>query len=127
MKIIHGNMERRNKVREYLNKEINIDGRMIWYRLVSAYDYLEAKGIITNDDDEYEKFCENNSKIYELLTQVMALKQSCYLLRRVSYSCGSLSDGLYTLKNRLIIELSEKYNFEFDDEFVENYGHGNKQ
>ena len=42
-------------------------------------------------------------------------------MRHVSYSCGTLSDGLLVLKNKLIIELKEKYNFDFDDDFVENY------
>ena len=51
----------------------------------------------------------------------MALKQSCYLLRRTSYSCGSLSDGLYRLKNELIAELETNFNFSFDDDFVENF------
>ena len=57
----------------------------------------------------------------ETLQQLEALKQSCYLLRRTSHSCQSLSDGLYKLKNELIIELKEKYNFDFDDNFVESF------
>jgi hypothetical protein len=111
-------------IRGYLGDYLHIDGRYIWYRLVTAADYLRAKQIIINDE-ELEDFCENNYKIYELITQIMALKQSCFLLRRVSHSCGSLSDGLYDLKLRLIYELKEQYDFEFDDEFVDNYGHVN--
>ena len=51
----------------------------------------------------------------------MALKQSYFLMRRVSYSSGELSESLDELKNRLILELKERHNFEFDDAFVEQY------
>lgn len=108
-------------MREYIGDYIHIDGRDIWYRLVTAYDYLKAKGVV--EQDELDDYIERNYEMYGVLNQVMALKQSCFLLRRVSYSCGSLSTGLYDLKNRLIIELKEKYEFEFDDQFVEDYGH----
>jgi hypothetical protein len=107
-------------MRDYIPGRISIDGRNIEYRLVTAYDYLEAKN--EWDEEKIEEFCENNYEVYQLINQIMALKQSCYLLRRVSYSCGSLSDDLYMLKIRLISELKEKYNFYFDDDFVENYG-----
>lgn len=106
-------------MRAYINSNISIDGRMIEYRLVTARDYLEAKGM---SEEETEDFCENNYQIYQLINQIMALKQSCYLLRRVSYSCGSLAVDLYDLKLRLIMELKDSYDFEFDDDFVESYG-----
>jgi len=108
-------------MREYIGETISIDGRGIYYRLVTAYDYLRAKHGL--DDEECENFVEENYEIYRKLNQIMALKQSCFLLRRTSYSCGSLSDHLYDLKSTLIKELREKYGFEFDDLFVENYGH----
>lgn len=107
-------------MRDYIPGRISIDGRNIEYRLVTASDYLEAKNEWT--EEQIEEFCEKNHEIYELINQVMALKQSCYLMRRVSYSCGSLSDDLYNLKLRLIHELRDKYQFEFDDDFVESYG-----
>lgn len=110
-----------NDMRDYIGDFIKIDGRMIHYRLVTAGDYMRAKHGLT--DDGYEDFVENNYEQYQLLSQIMGLKQSCFLLRRTSHSCGSLSDNLYSLKNRLIRELREKYDFEFDDDFVENYGH----
>lgn len=106
-------------MREYIPKRISIDGRNIEYRLVTASDYLEAKNEWS--EEQIEEFCENNEEAYQLINQIMALKQSCYLMRRVSHSCGSLSDDLYTLKVRLIHKLREKYQFEFDDDFVENY------
>jgi len=106
-------------VRDYIGDRISIDGRMIAYRLVTAYDYLQAK--CEWSDEEIEDFCEKNYKVYKLINQIMALKQSCFLMRRVSYSCGSLSEHLYDLKERLIVELVKDYGFEFDNQFVEDY------
>ena len=112
-------------MREYIPNNIKIDGRNIPYSIVTAEDYLIAKNILNNTDDNYEeifeKWEEENYEIYEMITQILALKQSRFLMRHVSYSCGTLSDGLLVLKNKLIIELKEKYNFDFDDDFVENY------
>ena len=50
-------------------------------------------------------FMEDKYEIYQRINQIIALKQSWYLLRRVGCSCGSLSDDLYQLKMRLIHEL----------------------
>jgi len=104
-------------LRDYIGGRISIDGRMIEYRLITASDYFIAKEY---SEEEIEEFDESGVKT--LVNQIMALKQSCFLMRRVSYSCGSLSEDLYDLKLRLIFELREKYAFEFDDDFVENYG-----
>lgn len=102
-------------MREYINKEIRIDGRNIPYPVFTAPQYFEMHDRVENVDD----FIEENEDIYTLVTQILALKQSCFLLRRVSHSCQSLSDNLYYLKNRLIAELREKYNYEFDDNWME--------
>lgn len=107
-------------MRDYIPGRISIDGRNIEYMLITAGDYLEAKNEWS--EEQIEEYCENNYEAYVLINQIMALKHSCYLMRRVSYSCGSLSEDLYSLKLRLINELREKYQFEFDDDFVENYG-----
>lgn len=107
-------------MREYIPGRISIDGRNIEYRLVTASNYLEAKNEWS--EEQIEEFCDKNYEAYILINQIMALKQSCYLMRRVSHSCGSLSVDLYALKLRLIHELREKHQFEFDDDFVENYG-----
>lgn len=106
-------------MRNFIGDSICIDGRMIKYRLVTACDYLQAKGW---SEDEINEFANNKYEVYQLINQVMALKQSCFLLRRTKYSCGSLSENLYSLKIRLIYELRDKYQFEFDDEFVERDG-----
>ncbi|WP_206459386.1 hypothetical protein [Anaerovorax sp. IOR16] len=106
-------------LRDFIGDNISIDGRMIEYRIVTVYDYLEAKNY-TNE--QIEEFCNNYYEIYQRINQILALKQSCYLLRRTSHSCGSLSDDLFQLKLRLIKELKERYNFEFDDDFVERDG-----
>jgi hypothetical protein len=102
-------------MRDFIGDRIEIDGRMICYRLVTAFDYLTAKGY---SESKAEELLEG--EVGRLLTQIMALKQSCFLLRRTSHSCQSLSDGLYDLKMRLILELKEKHNFEFDNKFVES-------
>jgi hypothetical protein len=102
-------------MRDFIGDKISIDGRMICYRLETGLDYLLAKGY---SQKKAEKLYEG--KIGSLITQIMALKQSCFLLRRTSHSCQSLPDGLYDLKLRLIQELKEKHNFEFDDAFVES-------
>jgi hypothetical protein len=104
-------------MRQFIPGGISIDGRMIEYRLVTAKDYLEAKEF---SDECVEELIERG--VYTIINQIMGLKQSCFLLRRVSHSCGSLAVDLRELKVKLITELSEKYDFEFDDEFVENYG-----
>lgn len=111
-------------MRDYIGDYTSIDGRTIWYRLVNASDYLKAK--YRYSDKQLELFTEERYETYGLINQIMAIKQSCFLLRRVSHSCGSLSDNLFNLKLRLIHELRDKYNFEFDDDFVEGYGHENE-
>jgi hypothetical protein len=104
-------------MREWLDVSLHIDGRQIPYRLVTARDYFESKGYgETEIEDLYE------SPIGELVTQIMGLKQSIFLLRHTSHSCGSLPDTLFFLKMRLIFELKEKYQFVFDDDLVETYG-----
>lgn len=107
------------RMREFIGDHIEIDGRMICYRLMSAHGYLRAKKW---SQKAIELFAVDQYEIYKLINQIMALKQSCFLLRRTSYSCQSLSDDLYSLKMRLILELKEKHNFDFDDEFVERDG-----
>lgn len=104
-------------MRDYIKGNIQIDGRNIPYPCFTAYDYLSN----TMTEEEIETFAGEHYECYKVINQVMALKQSCYLLRRVSYSCGSLAEDLYTLKNRLIHELKEKHQFEFDDAFVESF------
>lgn len=106
-------------MREYIGDNIHIDGRMIQYRLVTAHDYLTAKRW---SKKKIEEFADKQYEVYKLINQVMALKQSCFLLRRTGHSCQSLSDDLYSLKMRLIHELRDKHQFEFDDAFVERDG-----
>lgn len=106
-------------MRKYIPGLIKIDGRNIEYTIVTASDYLIAKNGWTQE--QVDTFSDENYEAYNIINQIMALKQSCYLLRRVSHSCGSLSESLYDLKLRLIDELKEEHNIEFDDDFVENY------
>lgn len=106
------------ELRDYIGDGISIDGRMIGYRLYTAHMYLMAKGL---SEKEVDKFIDDKEKTYHLINQIIAVKQSCWLLRRTSYSCGSLSDDMYDLKLKLIRELREKYQYEFDDELMEKY------
>jgi hypothetical protein len=103
-------------MRDFIGENINIDGRMIPYQLVTASDYFNAKDY---SETEMDEFFDN--EVGEIVNQIMGLKQSCYLLRHTSHSCQSLSDNLYSLKLRLIHELKDIHNFEFDDDFVESY------
>lgn len=106
-------------MRDYIQKEIVIDGRNIPYQIFTADDYLEAK--YSWSDEEFEKFYEENYKAVELISEIMAVKQSFFLMRRVNYGCGTLSEALYDLKEKLIMELFIEYNLEFDEELVGNY------
>ena len=110
-------------MREFIGDHIQIDGRMIGYRIFTASQYLEEK-YPEWSESKLDKFIDKNYSLYEMLNQVMALKQSCFLLRRVSYSCGSLSDCLFNLKLELIQKLKNEYNFEFDEDLVESYCEG---
>lgn len=104
-------------MRKYIPGDISIDGRNIPYTVSTAAIYLmEHDGLSEN---EMYDFMENKYDIYQRINQIIALKQSCYLLRSVSYSCGSLSEDLYQLKMQLIYELREIYHYEFDDEWME--------
>lgn len=109
------------ELREYKGEHnLHIDGRYIPYQIVTVTDYLFAKNDNWNYDD-IERFSEENYEIYERLNQIIALKQSCVLLRHTSHSCGSLSESLYSLKLELIRELKEKYDYNFDEELMESF------
>ena len=108
-------------LRRYIRGQIYIDGRNIPYSIDTAFSYLETKYGWTEDYIDEWIGEGDNALIYELITQILALKQSCFLLRHVTHSCQSLSDGLFHLKFRLIHELRNKYNLEFDDNLVERY------
>jgi hypothetical protein len=105
--------------RDYIREFVDIDGRMIPYRIFTATVYLEEKGYL---EEEIEKMFEEQYEMCQTLNQIIALKQSCYLLRHTSYSCNSLSENLFSLKLRLIKELKDKYNFEFNEDLMENDG-----
>ena len=104
-------------MRKYIKNEIRIDGRNIPYPVYTAFEYLMEHDRMSESDAE--DFTEANYDLYQKINQIIALKQSCYLMRRVCYSCGSLSEDLYALKLELIREISEKYNYKFDDDWME--------
>lgn len=108
-------------IRPYIdNKKLSIDGRMIPYPLVTAFDYLEAKhGEMTQE--ERDNFLNKHYEQYTMLNTIIAMKQSCFLLRRTEYSCGSLSDNLYAHKNDMVVKYNATYDEPFDEDFYENY------
>lgn len=107
-------------IRPYIdNKKLCIDGRMIPYPLVTAGDYLEAKYSMTTE--EVDSFMDNHYEQYAMLNTIIAMKQSCFLLRSTSYSCQSLSDNLYAHKNDMVARYNETYDEPFDEDFYEDY------
>lgn len=106
-------------MREYIPNRISIDGRNIPYRIVTAFDYLVETGVLTTDV-EYENWLEigDNYRIYEKLTQLLAVKQSRFLLYHTSYSCQSLTDNLRLLEGELVNELL-KLNFKVNENLID--------
>lgn len=102
-------------MRKYIKEKVTIDGRNIPYPVFTASQYLKLHDGISDVDG----FQDAKGEIYERITQILALKQSCFLLLHTTHSCQSLSDGLYDLKLRLITELRDNYNYEFDDRWME--------
>lgn len=106
-------------MREYIKKRIRIDGRCIPYPVFTCFQYLmEHDGL---SEAEIYEFMETKYEQYQKINQIVALKQSCFLLRHTSYSCGSLSEDLYSLKQCLIGELRKNYPYEFDDTWMESF------
>ncbi len=103
-------------MREYINEAVKIDGRKIPYPVYTAVDYL----LLHDKIEDIDAYMEENYELCKTINQIMAIKQSCFLLRNTTHSCQSLSDDLYELKIRLIAELKEKHNYKFDDEWVED-------
>ncbi len=101
------------------NKKLAIDGRMIPYPLVTAADYLEAR--FGMKESEIEDFIDSHYEQYTMLNAIIAMKQSCFLLRHTEYSCGSLSDNLYAHKNDMVVKYNETYDEPFDEDFYEDF------
>ena len=107
-------------MRDYIpNPDLKIDGRNIPYKIVTARDYLLLINIIDETQESFEEFVESNYDIYQKLTQIIGLKNSIYLLRRASHSCQSITDNLYYLECRLFAELRNNYNFEVNENLLE--------
>lgn len=107
-------------IRPYIdNKNLHIDGRMIPYPLATAIDYLEVKYGMTQE--ELDSFMDNHYEQLTMLNTIIAMKQSCFLLRHTTYSCQSLSDDLYAYKNDMIARYNKTYDEPFDEDFYENY------
>lgn len=115
-------MSRTFSVRPYIGSDrLKIDGRTIPYPLVNSRDYLMAKKPEMTDE-EYGEWQDANYEQDKMLNTIIAMKQSCFLLRYTSYSCGSLSDDLYQHKNEMVVAYNEKYPEEpFDEKFYEEY------
>lgn len=109
-------------IRPYIGSEkLRIDGRTIPYPLVTAGDYLMAKNP-SMTDEELETYVDEKYEQYTSLNAIIAMKQSCFLLRHTEYSCGSLSDDLFRVKGLMVAAHNEKYPDEpFDENFYEHY------
>ncbi len=108
-------------IRPYIgNKDLSIDGRMIPYPLVTAMDYLEAKhGEMT--EEERNTLVDRHHEQIVMLNIIIAMKQSCFLLRNTMYSCGSLPDDLDAHKNNMVAKYNETYYEPFDEDFYDDY------
>lgn len=109
-------------IRPYIGMDnLHIDGRMIPYPLVNCCDYIMAKNPEMTDE-EYEDYAESHYDQVQMLNAIIAMKQSCVLLRHTAYSCGSLSDSLFRHKNEMVVKYNELYPDEpFDESFYEHY------
>lgn len=116
-------MSRTFSIRPYIGMDnLHIDGRMIPYPLVNDRDYIMAKNTEMTDE-EYEDYAESHYEQLQMLGAIIAMKQSCVLLRHTAYSCGSLSDSLYRHKNEMVAKYNELYPEDpFDENFYEYYG-----
>lgn len=115
-------MSRTFGIRPYIGSDgLRIDGRKIPYPLVNSRDYLIAKQPKMTDE-EYDKWMDTNYEQNQMLNTIIAIKQSCFLLRHTEYSCDSLSDDLCQHKNEMVAAYNEKYPDEpFDESFYEDY------
>ena len=86
-------------MRDYINRNIRIDGRLIPYPVYTSWEYFELHDGI----EDVEDFVDSNPAIEELVTQILALKQSCFLLRHTTHSCQSLSLLKSSKRNIIII------------------------
>lgn len=101
-------------MREYIKKDITIDGRNLPYKIYTAKGYLETVGYSNKQIEQFE-----DGDIEEIITEIIALKHSSFLLRNTSHSCNKLPDSLIWLKNYLISKLKHEYEFDFDESIVE--------
>ena len=96
-----------------------IDGRMLpYYPVINAVEYLLRHDGLSQKD--VDRLMDNQYEMVVLLSQIIGLKCSCYMLRNTTFMCESVPDSLYRLKNELIKELAEKYQYTFDDEWMEH-------
>lgn len=112
----------RKILRDYIDSNLKIDGRMIVCRFKNAYDYLKLKN--NWSDNDVENFIEDsheNYEVFNLINQILGLKHSHCLLRRTTHSCASVSDSLYYLKNELIFKLKDDFNYDFNEEWVDSF------
>lgn len=110
-------------MRDYISTNVVIDGRHIPYPIQNAAEYFLEHEHLTSE--EIELIIYNQYDLFQKVSQIIALKQSCFLLWHTTHSCQSLHDSLIDLKNNLIKELSEVYQFVFDEEWLESLAERN--
>lgn len=102
-------------LREYRKTRLHIDGRNIPYPADTAMAYLTEHDGMTEEEIE-----EMDPELYTRLNQIIGLKQSCFLLRHTSYTCESVPDDLLALKKELIKEVKQRFQYDFDDAWMES-------
>lgn len=100
-----------------MNKMFTIDGRHVPYVIKNAGDYYrKIEGYTQEMVDHMMDFeWERTSRI----NQIIGLKISCYLLRHTTRMCESVSGCLFALKDDLIKQLKEEYDYDFKEAEME--------
>ena len=95
-----------------------INGKQIPYTVTNAADYFMIHDQISLK--EIDSFIENNHDLYKIVSEIIGLKISCFLLWHTTNVCQSLHDSLVDLKKSLIKELKTDFGYIFDEAWLEN-------
>lgn len=99
---------------------VHIDTVIPAFEITSAAKYLAVHDGLSQE--EIDNVIDGMPELYQKLTQVLAVKHSISLLRRTGGLCQSLTDSLIILGIELERELKAKYNYDFDDVWLDAYG-----
>ena len=100
-----------------MNKMFEINGQNVPYSVTNACDYYKEIEHLTPEMIDHMKDYEFERTT--LINQIIGLKVSCFLLRHTTHICESVPDDLGALKNDLIKQLKEKYDYDFKEADME--------